>query len=224
MTYCLPSDTDSEGLPGFADAMSGDDAMTGMGPHQGEASRHIPFTSEPRKKVSKWPTWNGEPSTFPFFLHLCRAKIEVDRAQLGPGKAICLDLVAALPEEKRPRVSFWFERGGDDGLFRVDGFLDHIKELFEDKQARQAAGRQLARITMGSQQHFADFLHDFEFKLSQCNGLGWADSAKIIQLNAAINKSLRAQLINKNLPDDDYTAWVNKVKRVAGRLEDDPSY
>ncbi|KAL5614228.1 uncharacterized protein BROUX77_000065 [Berkeleyomyces rouxiae] len=43
-------------------------------------------------------------------------------------------------------------------------------------------------------------------------------------LNSAINQTLQVHLTAKNLPNDDYPRWVEKVKTVAGRVEALPGY
>jgi hypothetical protein len=143
---------------------------------------------------------------------------------MGNGKTICNGVLGTLPEDKQQRVSHWFISGGSDGQYNVDDFLGHIKDKFEDKEAKQTAGDQLNRMRMGNAQKFDDFLQDFEFKLSQCGGLAWADRDKIIRLNTAINEKLSDKLISVELPDDGYARWVTKVRGVAGRLQNHSNY
>lgn len=77
-------------------------------------------------------------------------------------------------------------------------------------------------MRMGSSQFFVDHLQDFELKVAQCGGM--SDSSKIMHLDTGINAKLRLLLLSKSLPDDNYLKWVNKVKAVAGRLENTQSY
>lgn len=79
-------------------------------------------------------------------------------------------------------------------------------------------------MRMGKNQLFVDFLQDFELKITQCNCSHWPDDSKISLLESGINHTLRNILLSKSLPEDDYTKWVSKVKRVAGRLENSLSY
>jgi hypothetical protein len=177
-----------------------------------------------RRKEAKWPEWDGRAEAFISYRFQLRVKIEEDRALLGTDRSICLSMINTLPAKKKERVSYWFESGGPGGIYAWESFLEHFTEQFEDKQAKQAAGEQLSRMRQGSAQLFTDYLQDFEYKLAQCGGQGWADSARIIQLNTGINNTLRMALIAKTLPDDDYARWVSKVKAVAGRLEGLSSY
>lgn len=178
----------------------------------------------PQKKISKWPEWDGNAESFSTHLFLLRAKIEEDNQFLGSARAICLEIFGSVPASKQPRIAHWIKTGGSGGVHDWDEFLKYLAEQFEDKQAKQAAGDLLGRMRMGATQYFVDFLQDYEFRLSQCDGLGWADGLKIIHLNIGINSTLRDKLVTKSLPDDDYVKWIKKVKDVSGRLESLSTY
>ena len=182
------------------------------------------FLGYTKKKESPWPKWDGTTGTFLNFRSQLRVKIEEDRHLLGSDRAVCYGMLQALPDEKKARAHGWFDKGGPDGNYNWEAFLQEFTILFEDKQARQNAGEQLTRMRQGSSQFFADFLQDFEYKLQQCGGTNWAGGAKIVQLNASINTPLKTALITVNLPDEDYDMWKAQVSLVAGRLEGLPSY
>ncbi|KAI0991360.1 hypothetical protein K3495_g16827, partial [Podosphaera aphanis] len=168
--------------------------------------------------------WDGSTTSFNAHLFLLRIKIEEDRAVLGSDRAVCFDIFRSVPLDKQPRIQNWLETGGIDGKYDWNNFLDHLKEKFENKLARQTAADQLGRMRMGPTQYFVDYLQEYEFKISQCGKTGWTDEYKIMHLEIAINAPLRQLLMNKNLPEDDYAKWVSKVKRISGRLENSPSY
>ena len=134
--------------------------------------RRTPPTDENRviaeggQKLQKWPEWNGETTSFPLYMARLEAKIEADTPKMGNGKTVCNGVLGTLPEDKQQRVSHWFISGGSDGQYNVDEFLEHIKDKFEDKEAKQTARDELNRMRMGDAQKFDDFLQDFEFKLS----------------------------------------------------------
>jgi hypothetical protein len=183
-----------------------------------------PATTTIQRKAAKWPVWDGKTDSFKTHACLLRVKIEEDRSILGTDRAICMGIFNSIPADKRPRISHWFETGGPTGGYNWEEFLVVLRDKFEDRQAKQTAGDQLSRMRMGVTQYFADYLQDFEFKLSQCDGLGWPDRTRIIYLNNSINSKLREKLVSKSLPDDDYPKWTRKVQDVASRLESLPSY
>ncbi|RMZ86277.1 hypothetical protein DV736_g6497, partial [Chaetothyriales sp. CBS 134916] len=138
------------------------------GQQQASESR---VTAQGGQKLQKWPEWNGESTSFPLYIARLEAKIKADRSKIGNGKTIYNGILGTLPEDKQQRVSHWFISGGLDSQYNIDDFLKHIKDKFEDKEAKQTAGDQLNRIHIGDAQKFDDFLQDFKFKLSQCRGL-----------------------------------------------------
>ena len=182
------------------------------------------LTATGASKLQKWPDWDGEPSTFLLYFHRLKGKIEADRNNMGNNAAVCNQIIGTMPRDKQQRVAHWFISGGKDGQFDVDSFLEVIKEKFEDREQIQTAGKQLYLIRMGSSQRFESFLHDFEYKLAQCKGLGWPDETKILMLRPAINLKLSTSLIPVDLPESDYEAWVKMVSRVAAKLEAHPGY
>ncbi|RKF57761.1 putative eka-like protein, partial [Erysiphe neolycopersici] len=111
---------------------------------------------------------------------------------------------------------------GPNGSYDYNLFLDHIKKQYENKQARQTAGNLLQLVRMGSSQYLVDYLQDFELKVAQYGEI--SDYSKIMHLDTGINARLRLLLLRKSLPDDNYLKWVNRVKAVAGRLENTQSY
>ena len=143
---------------------------------------------------------------------------------LGSNRSICLNIFRSIATERQPRILHFFETGGPKGDYNWQSFLNHVKEQYEDKQARQTASNLLHRMRMGANQYFTDYLQDFELKLSQSGKTGLDDSTKISQLDTGINSSLRQLLLNKTLPEADYHKWVTKVRAIAGRLENTPSY
>ncbi|KAF6792993.1 pol-like protein [Colletotrichum musicola] len=176
------------------------------------------------KKLQPWPEWSGKAESFRVYFMLLKAKIEADRQDLGNEATICYSILRTLPEDKRQRVSYWVERGGDDGKFNVNTFLDLVKNKFEDKESAQKAGKRLHSMRMGSSQLFRDFLDDFEYQLQQCNGLGWHDASKIVILRPTLNDKLARALVPVDLDETNYDRFVEQIGRVAARLEAMSSY
>lgn len=162
-----------------------------------------PTNSAPlQASTSQWAVWDGHTTSFSSFLLQLKIEIEEERIFLGSNRSICLNILRSIPATKQPRILHWFEVGGPDGSYNYSLFLDHIKEQFENKQARQKAGNFLQRMRMGSSQYFVDYLQDFELKVAQCRGM--SDSSKIMHLHTGINSRLRLLLLSKSLPDDNY--------------------
>jgi len=173
-----------------------------------------------KKKEAKWPEWDGRAESLRSYLFELKVKKEEDRPLLGTNRSICLKMLSTLPKDKKCQVDSWFENGGDDGKYDWVKFLDHFKELFEDKQALLTAGKELIRLKQGVRQPFYQFVRQFELKIAQCGGEKWDSLMKIVHLNNSLNEELEKALIGIDLPPlDNYYQWRDKVSEVAGRLE-----
>ncbi|KAI0999758.1 hypothetical protein K3495_g8440, partial [Podosphaera aphanis] len=111
-----------------------------------------------KKKEAKWPEWDGKSESLRPFLFELRVKIEEDRHLLGSNRAVCLGMLGTLPKERKSRVDSWFESGGSTGSYDWKEFLDHFKEIFEDKQSLLTAGKELSRMKQGARQPFSEFV------------------------------------------------------------------
>ncbi|KAL5592700.1 uncharacterized protein BROUX77_007166 [Berkeleyomyces rouxiae] len=172
---------------------------------------------------AKWPEWDGKTASFPRFFKQLKARAQIESQVVGSSQAIYLSVFMAIPTEQQARVEQWFTDGATHG-WDWDAYLGHIHDQFEDKEAIQKAGQKLLTMQMGNHQSFISFLQDFEHQVGLCGGLDWPDRVKIMYLNSAINQTLQVHLTAKNLPNDDYPRWVEKVKTVAGRVEALPGY
>lgn len=220
----LSSNIPSSSANPFAQNLPPNQTRTSSGQTPSSEEPQVSSVSYVPKKLAPWPSWKGQSETFSLFIFQLRLKIENERPYLGEDQMVCYNMLQALPEDKRLRVGQWFTTGGERKNWDWRGFLQHIQDQFEDKQAKQNAGDKLARIRMGDAQFFTDYLQDFEYLLAQCDGLKWDASVKIIHLNNSINTTLRKALISKTMPDDDYERWVRKARNVASRVENEPDY
>lgn len=148
-----------EDFPLPPDTMVGQDTIMGESSNQEmfdrfiETLRGLQFPQPPpaqtassKRKEIDWPRWDGSPESFPFFRTLLESKIEVDRDLLAKdGRGICLSMVGTLPDDKKLRVSHWFQTGGEAGQWDWKEFLKHFTAQFEDPLAQQAAADQLHR-------------------------------------------------------------------------------
>ena len=102
------------------------------------------------KKASEWPFWNGDVANFNSHAWQLQIKIEEDKDILGSDRAICLNIFRSIATDRQPRILHWFETGGPQGDYNWRSFLDHVKEQYEDKQARHTAANLLHRMRMGA--------------------------------------------------------------------------
>ncbi|KAI1006618.1 hypothetical protein K3495_g1592, partial [Podosphaera aphanis] len=101
------------------------------------------------QQASKWPTWDGNYSSFSAHIFSLRVKIEEDRLLLGSNRLICFNIFNSIPTERQARISHWYQSVGPDGSHNWQAFLAFITEQYDDKQARQTSRSQLQRMRMG---------------------------------------------------------------------------
>ncbi|KAI0992766.1 hypothetical protein K3495_g15419, partial [Podosphaera aphanis] len=178
----------------------------------------IPRTA---RREAVLPRWNGQIQDFGFFIGRLETRIENDYAPHFDDCTICLDMIDTIPDRLKPRVANWFEIRRSSGEFRWREFVEHFKDTFSDRQARQAASEMLDRMEQGEHQYFADFLQDFELRVAQSGGdEAHTPLGKVQKLKAAINGKLRRALIGLKLPNAHlYEEWVAEVKEIALELE-----
>ncbi|RKF64086.1 hypothetical protein OnM2_021105 [Erysiphe neolycopersici] len=163
------------------------------------------------------PKWNGKAEEFNFYMKRLVARIEREWEPYVDQGSICLDMIDSLPDEKKPRISAWFDKNQPNYNWRK--FAAHFNEQFEDKEERQAASEYVNRMEQGHNQLFLDFLKDFEYRISPCRE-AFTPLGKSIQLKASLNSRLRRALVGLDMPPlEDYDAWVRKVTKVALDLE-----
>lgn len=171
------------------------------------------------------PKWSGLPQDFGFFIGRLEIRIETDFAPYVDERSICLDMIETLPETSKPKVSAWFDKRRADGRFSWRNFVDHFKHTFADRQARQSASELVNRMEQGENQFFADFLLEFEYRISQCGEGAFTELGKAMTLKLALNNKLRTAFVGVKLPPpENYDDWVEGVKEVALELEGLSSY
>ncbi|KAI0996850.1 hypothetical protein K3495_g11334 [Podosphaera aphanis] len=178
------------------------------------------------KKETKLPKWNGSPEDFGFFIGRLEMRVEQKLVPFVEGGIICLDMIETLPEDKKSRVSAWFEESKARNVFDWRALIQHFRDEFEDKQAMQAASEYLNRMEQGYHQYFRDFLKDFEYRVAQSGGSAvYTSHYKTMQLKASLNSRLRRGLLGVKLPHpNNYKEWVAEVKEVAAELESFADY
>ena len=166
------------------------------------------------------PKWDGKKETYATFKFKLELKIEVLGPWLGSNKLICLGILECLPENKQNRVSSWLMRQGNTGMYDWREFLAFIHKQFDNRQAGLEAGVALTRMRQGDHQYFEDFLQDFEYKLSLCEGDSFGSAAKLILLHAAINDQTRDALIGNDITlAMGYEAYIDKVRLIASQIQ-----
>lgn len=171
-----------------------------------------------KRSTMKWAEWNGNTENFASWIQHNRSKLRNDVGSLPDNEGICSEIVATIPDFKRPRVLEWHKTGGPDRSWDPHAFLDHIKLRFEDKESRKKSAQRLSKLRQGKYQCFAEYLQDFEVLLGKAEGMGWPDYLKINTLEESLNSKFKSCVVPLALPEN-YDAWVTEVTRIANRYE-----
>lgn len=168
---------------------------------------------------SALPKWSGNSQDFSFYINRLQARIEREWAPFVDPCSICLDMIDTLPEDKKSRVAAWFEDKSRTNSFDWQVLVEHFRNQFDDKEARQSASEYVTRMEQGYNQLFLDFLKDFEYRIAPCRE-AYTPLGKSMQLKSSLNTRLRRALVGVRLPPlENYTAWVAGVAEVAADLE-----
>lgn len=166
------------------------------------------------------PRWDGRKESYATFKFKLELKIEELEQYMGSNKLICLGILESLPENKQNRVSSWLMKQGKLGNYDWREFLKVLDGQFDNKLAGLEAGIILVRMKQGEHQYFDDFVQDFEYQLSLCQGETFGSAAKLILLHAAINEQTRDALIGNNITlEMGYDDYVSKTRLVASQIQ-----
>lgn len=171
-----------------------------------------------QRAQNQWPCWNGTPSSFDFFMLRLKIKAQDEAKAAVSAEMICLNMVEAIPDVKKQRLSPWFKKRQENNNYSWQDLHSYMFKSFSDKTNDLAAAQTLARMRQGKHQFFHDFIKDFEHQLALAGGENWPSASKLSHLSTAINKSLEDALVYVDLPSE-YDEWVVKVRRTAGKLE-----
>ncbi|KJZ68044.1 hypothetical protein HIM_12566 [Hirsutella minnesotensis 3608] len=149
-----------------------------------------------------------------------QSKLRVDGVAIGSPADQFAYIYARLDQIPQSMAAAFFERGGPDGRFDPDLFMQYLVSCYADPNAEQRALTRLETMRQGPKESFAAFLPKFEKELAESGGATWADSVRINTLKRVINQELRTHLAGQlNLPRE-YPAFVNALQNLGANLED----
>ena len=88
---------------------------------------------------SALPKCSGQAEDFRFYIRRLEARIQREWAPYVDPCSICLDMIDTLLDEKKLRVTEWFEESSQKNSFSWESFVEHFRRQFDDKEALQAA-------------------------------------------------------------------------------------
>ena len=179
-----------------------------------------------KRKPLPWPTWDGKPETFYFFLSRLQAKYVTDEkwGLNGCKDTVWYSLLHTLPEPQMRRIAGFWDRGGPNHDKDPQAFFNHLIHAFGNVQEQEKAQDKLRTLRQRDGQSFGEFLPDFEETLSRAAGATvWEDSAKLTWLRNSISPALRELLIPIVMPRT-FSEYVSRLTKVAWGYEQTPRF
>lgn len=180
------------------------------------------------KTFDKWPRWTGNPSDFATFLLSLEwiAEDERIRASIGDEKAFCYGVFTySLPPDAQKRVAPLIKERKKTNEWDVTQFIEHLEELFTDRDATSKAQLSLNALRQGPRQPFAKFRSVFEQLCSEADDLAPIHASKISLMKSALVPSLRRGIAYRsNASMTSYDSFVIEVQDLANELESLPDF
>jgi hypothetical protein len=189
------------------------DTSHGTGVNDRTPAKRKPTLPDPQR-------FDGSRKKFRAWQLEMQSKLRVDGAAIGSRADQFAYIFARLDQIPQSMAAAFFERGGTDGRFDPDLFMQYLISCYADPNAEQRALTRLETMRQGPKESFATFLPRFEKELAESGGATWADSVRINTLKRVINQELRTHLAGQlNLPRE-YPAFVNALQNLGANLED----
>lgn len=178
-----------------------------------------PPSTHPRSKALPQPSkFNGKRSEYASWASEMREKLILDRHLFQSPREMWYYINACLDDGPRQVVASFKAKGGTDGAYDPEDFLNYLDRIYKDVNEQARAATSLRTMRQREDQPFAAFVPRFERQLAAAGGGQWEDTAKITFLEGALSNQLRATLVTAKLPES-YNAWVNEVQSIAWKLE-----
>jgi hypothetical protein len=208
--FLTPTPTDG---PTITSNMTQNGASHGTDASEQKPAKRKPTLPDPQR-------FDGTRKRFRAWQLEMQSKLRVDGVAIGSPSDQFAYIYARLDQIPQSMAAAFFERGGPDGRFDPDMFMQYLVSCYADPNAEQRALARLETMRQGSKESFAAFLPKFEKELAESGGATWADSVRINTLKRVINQELRTHLAGQLSLPREYPAFVNALQTLGANLED----
>ncbi|RKF62012.1 putative eka-like protein, partial [Erysiphe neolycopersici] len=200
---------------------------TTISPSTNVQQTHVGNTQQPtihnasstaNRKRRKFPSWDGDKTTFNSYIRELEDCIEIDREMMESNRAVWYDINQSLPSKAKQKIAIYYARGESVGWdFRL--LIEHLKRTFSNKKEKEDKQDLLTRLKQKENQRFSDFFPLFDEALAGSGGEKWTEDSKLLWLRKSLSESLKDQLFTMDLDPDDYYGSVKRIEGVAYRFE-----
>ncbi|RKF75598.1 hypothetical protein GcM1_232001 [Golovinomyces cichoracearum] len=143
------------------------------------------------------------------------------RASIGDERAFCYGIFTyCLPPDAQKRVAPTIKDNKKSNEWDITLFIQHLKELFTERDAASKAQLALNTIRQGPRQPFANFRAVFEQLCSEADNLGPTHASKISLMKSALVPSFRKGIAYRsNDSMTCYDLFMIEVQDLANELE-----
>ncbi|RKF79638.1 hypothetical protein GcM1_200019 [Golovinomyces cichoracearum] len=180
------------------------------------------------KHFDRWPRWSGNPSEFSTFLLSVEGFSEDERirASIGDEKAFCYGIFTyCLPSDAQKRVAPIIKDNKKSNEWDATLFIQHLEELFTDRDEASKAQLALNTIRQGPRRPFAKVRAVFGQLCSEADNLAPTNASKISLIKSALVPSLRKGIVYRsNISMTSYDLFVMEIQDLANELESLPDF
>ncbi|POS82392.1 hypothetical protein EPUL_005901 [Erysiphe pulchra] len=199
------------------DILEGCSTLASQSERVGSIPPRVASTSEETglmmKKDASFDKWDGEAYSWTPHFHFLKVQCPV-----------YLPLFVTEEAPQRQRIRGYWIKCGRNNSFDHKEMLEECNKKYFDKIGAEKAKKKLRTVRQGESQFFRHFLQEWELQLEFSGGCDWPDSFKIRQLKQSLSDKLYEKTDVLELPNDDYQEWIDKIAKVAAKMESRGSF
>ena len=177
---------------------------------------------EPRKKKATLPDppkFEGIRNAFRAWFREMKNKLEVDGMAIGSTQDRFAYIYSRLGKLPQNMTVAFVEKGGPDGAYDPDQYLEYLYGCYGDPNAQARAIDRLRDLKQRENESFATFLPKFEKELADSGGGNWHDTVQVNYLEGALNKRLKAALVYLPNPPTLYSDFVRILQQMGSKMD-----
>lgn len=172
-----------------------------------------------RKPLPLGSPFSGDKAAFEAWRVTISHKLQVDEAFIGGNREKFSLIWSNLQGNVQKQVANYYARGGQDGQFHPEDFLEFLEFYYGDTHGEERALAHLETLRQGRQESFNDFLPRFVQVMTRAGGDLWPESQKLARLRHCVNQNMRDIALNRGVSRTDYGAAVDTYRSIAVDLE-----
>jgi hypothetical protein len=174
-------------------------------------------TSVPKQRMGKiQPYTDEDKSLYPQYKGKLQAKLLIDALALGANdEQRAWWVFGTLDGKASTRIFPWVDLASRTKALTTASLLEQMDQAFLDPEEKEKALRAVNTMQQ-KKKDLREYVADFEENLLKAGGWAWAEEVKKSMFLKGVNKTIKAQMVGKELP-----ATYSKVVAFARKISDD---